>query len=143
MSGRVKRGATEMSKQDKQKVGDEHNKKKLLIVDDEEGITEELVDFFKDEGFHVFSATDGEGGLRIIREKRPDICLLDLKLPDLSGLAVLKAAKQECPTLKVIVNTGYVDQQLVDEAKALHCDIFMHKPFDLIELRDAVRRLMD
>ena len=81
-------------------------RKRILIVDDEEGILEELVGFFVDEGYDVISAEDGEKAIELIRSKRPGLCILDLKLPDMSGLLVLKLAKEEDPDMKVIVNTG-------------------------------------
>ena len=114
---------------------------KLLIVDDEEGIIEELVGFFQEEGFDVSAATDGERGIQLLKSENPDLCLLDLKLPDMSGLLVLKIAKETCPNIKVIVNTGYVDQRLVDQANELKCYIFMHKPFDLFELKQKIDEL--
>ena len=113
----------------------------LVIIDDEEGIVNELVGFFRDEGFDVHSATDGEGGIELIKKIRPNVCLIDLKLPDMSGLLILKIAKENYPATKIIVNTGYVDQILVDQARELRCDAFLHKPFDLIELKQKVDAL--
>ncbi|KKT00223.1 MAG: chemotaxis protein CheY [Parcubacteria group bacterium GW2011_GWA2_43_17] len=87
--------------------------KRLLIVDDEEGIVEEIADFFKDEGFEVQSAHTGEEAIQSIRTQLPHLIMIDLKLPDMSGLLVLKVAKELNPRIKAIVNTGYVDQNMV------------------------------
>lgn len=114
----------------------------LVIIDDEEGIVNELVEFFREEGFDVYSATDGEHGIELIKNIQPNICLLDLKLPDMSGLLILKITKEFYPKIKVIVNTGYVDQGLIDQANELKCDVFLHKPFDLIELKQKVDELV-
>ena len=103
--------------------------KRLLIVDDEEGIVEEIADFFKDEGFEVQSAHTGEEAIQSIRIQLPHLIMIDLKLPDMSGLLVLKVAKELNPRIKAIVNTGYVDQNMVDQAEHLGCDVFLHKPF--------------
>lgn len=116
--------------------------KRLLIVDDEEGIVEEIADFFKDEGFDVQSAHTGEEAIQSIRTQLPHLIMIDLKLPDMSGLLVLKVAKELNPRIKAIVNTGYVDQNMVDQAEHLGCDVFLHKPFDLMKLKEEVDRLV-
>jgi len=116
--------------------------KRLLIVDDEEGIVEEIVDFFTDEGFEVQSAHNGEEAIQAIRNQMPHIIMIDLKLPDMSGLLVLKVAKDLNPRIKAIVNTGYVDQNMIDQAEQLGCDVFLHKPFDLLKLKEEVDRLV-
>ncbi|MBI4971486.1 MAG: response regulator [Candidatus Omnitrophica bacterium] len=116
---------------------------KLLIIDDEDGIVREVKDFFLEEGFHVASADTGEDGKRLIWKEVPDLVLLDLKLPDMSGLEVLKMLRASFPNCKVIVNTGYVDQNLMDQATDLGCDAFLSKPFNLIRLKDEVERVLN
>lgn len=116
--------------------------KKVLVVDDEDGIIEELRSFFIDEGYDVHCARTGEEALKILRNEGPHMAMIDLKLPDMSGLLVLKVAKEMNPAIKVIVNTGYVDQNLIDQAGELGCDVFLYKPFDLIRLKDELDRLV-
>lgn len=116
--------------------------KRLLIVDDEDGIVEEIADFFRDEGFAVESAHNGEEAIQALRNQMPHIIMIDLKLPDMSGLLVLKVAKDLNPRIKAIVNTGYVDQNMIDQAEQLGCDVFLHKPFDLLKLKEEVDRLV-
>lgn len=115
---------------------------KLLIVDDENGILEEVKSFFEEEGFQVFTADNGEDGIAILKREKPELLLLDMKLPDMSGLHVLKICKESSPLTKVIVNTGYVDQVLIDQADELGRDVFLHKPFDLEYLRREVNKLL-
>src|SRR3990167_1093589 len=115
---------------------------KLLVVDDESGILEEVKSFFEEEGFHVLTAESGEEGIQLLKREKPDILILDMKLPDMSGLLVLKICKETSPLTKVIVNTGYVDQVLIDQAEELGRDVFIQKPFDLVRLRDEINRLL-
>ncbi|OGW86699.1 MAG: hypothetical protein A3A81_02445 [Omnitrophica bacterium RIFCSPLOWO2_01_FULL_45_10b] len=115
---------------------------KLLVVDDENGILEEVRSYFEEEGFQVFVADTGEEGIQILKREKPDLLLLDMKLPDMSGLLVLKVAKESSPLTKVIVNTGYVDQALIDQAEELGRDIFLQKPFDLVCLKKEIERLL-
>jgi len=116
--------------------------KKLLIVDDEAGIVDEIKDFFEEEGYEVYSADTGKGGIELADKVQPDLMIVDIKLPDISGLAVLESCKKQCPKTKVIVNTGYVDQQIIDEAERLGRDAFLQKPFDLVRLKTEIERLL-
>ncbi len=113
----------------------------LLIVDDEPGIVEEVKFFFEEEGYQVYTADSGEDGLALIRRFQPDLLLIDVKLPDISGLKVLQAAKEISPKSKTIVITGYVDQSLIDEAEKVGRDAFFQKPFSLEALKNEVNRL--
>ena len=115
---------------------------KLLVVDDENGILEEVQGFFEEEGFTVFTADSGEEGIELLKRERPDVMLLDIKLPDMSGLLVLKISKESSPLTKVIVNTGYVDQALIDQAEELGRDVFIQKPFDLNYLLSEINKLL-
>lgn len=116
--------------------------KKLLIVDDETGIVDEVVEYFKEEGFEVHSADTAKEGMELVKKFSPDILLLDMKLPDMSGLEVLKYCKQSHPKIKVIVNTGYVDQSIIDEAERIGRDAFLQKPFNLERLKEEIDRLI-
>ena len=116
--------------------------KKILIVDDEGGIVDEVKSYFEEEGFIVFTADTGKDGIDIMSREKPDLILLDMKLPDMSGLNVLKATKVNSPASKVIVNTGYVDQAAIDEAERLGRDSFLQKPFNLERLREEIDKLI-
>ena len=117
-------------------------KKKLLIVDDESGIVEEVKSYLEEEGFEVHTADTAREGIDAVCRIKPDILLLDMKLPDMSGLHVLRASKDQSPKTKVIVNTGYVDQATIDEAERLGRDSFLQKPFNLVTLKDEIDRLL-
>ena len=116
--------------------------KKLLVVDDEEGIVEEVRSFFTEEGYEVHTAATGKEGMNLIASIQPDVLLVDIKLPDISGLVILKACKEISPATKVIVNTGYVDQAIIDEAEKLGRDAFLQKPFNLEHLKNEIDRLL-
>lgn len=117
-------------------------KKKLLIVDDETGIVEEVKSFFEEEGFEVHTADTGKDGIETLARVQPDVILVDMKLPDMSGLNVVKACKAASPQTKIIVNTGYVDQNVIDEAERLGRDAFLQKPFNLERLYEEIQRLI-
>lgn len=118
------------------------NMLKLLVIDDEDGIVREVKDYFEEEGYEVMTADTGEDGKRLIRSESPNLVILDLKLPDISGIEVLKMLRGSYPQCKVIVNTGYVDQSLMDQATELGPNTFLSKPFNLIKLKEEVDRVL-
>jgi DNA-binding response OmpR family regulator len=117
--------------------------KKLLIVDDEVGIVDEITEYFTEEGFEVHTADTGKDGIDYLGHLKPDLMLLDMKLPDMSGIEVLRFCKKVSPDTKIIVATGYVDQKVIDEAEILGRDAFMQKPFNLEHLRLEIDRLLN
>jgi len=114
----------------------------ILIVDDEPGIVEEVKEFFEEEGHRVYTADTGDAGIHLIEQIKPKVVLIDMKLPDMSGLRVLAFAKKSSPESKTIVITGYVDQTLIDEAEKTGRDAFLQKPFNLEVLKTEVDRLL-
>ena len=108
--------------------------KKILIIDDETGIVEEVKGFFEEEGYEVFTADTAKDGMETIAREQPHVVILDMKLPDMSGLNVLRYSKENFPKIKILVNTGYVDQAVIDEAEKLGRDSFLQKPFNLERL---------
>ncbi len=114
----------------------------ILIVDDEAGIVEEVKAFFEDEGHRVYTADTGEDGIQFVEKLKPDVILIDIKLPDISGLRVLEASKKSSPKTKTIVITGYVDQGIIDEAAKLGRDAFLQKPFNFEVLQGEIRKLL-
>ena len=116
--------------------------KKILIIDDEAGIVEEVKSYFEEEGYEVFTADTGKDGIEAMERYSFDLLLVDMKLPDMSGLNVLRVCKTNYPATKVIVQTGYVDQGMIDEAEMLGRDAFLHKPFNLEFLHNEIECLL-
>lgn len=114
----------------------------ILIIDDETEIVDQVKEYFESEGFQVFTAESGQEGIDIAKREKPNILVLDMKLPDMSGLAVLAIVKKESPRTKIIAVTGYVDQTMFDQAEELGRDTFLPKPFDLEKLHLEVNKLI-
>jgi len=115
---------------------------KILIVDDEPGIVEEVSSFLVEEGYDICTADTASDGMLKVESFKPDLILLDMKLPDQPGMEILKMVKRDFPSMKVIVNTGHVDQKMIDEAEALGRDAFLQKPFNLERLVEEVERVL-
>ena len=117
-------------------------KKKILIVDDESGITQEIKEFLEEEGYEVYTADMAKIGMRLIETIFPDVVLIDAKLPDISGNEVLRFCKEKSPRTKTIIVTGYVDQHVMDEAESIGRDAFLQKPFDLEKIIEEIEKLL-
>ncbi|WP_127588516.1 response regulator [Paenibacillus koleovorans] len=116
------------------------DKKKVLIVDDQNGIRVLLVEVFSSEGYHTSQASNGKLALEIVRRDPPDLVLLDMKIPGMDGLDILKHIKQINPSIKVIMMTAYGELDMIKEATDLGALMHFTKPFDIDDLRQAVNK---
>ena len=114
------------------------NKKTILVVDDEKPIIDILVYNLKKEGYNTLEATDGEMGLNIAIEQRPDLMLLDVMLPKMDGLTVCKRVKQtyNVPILMISAKDEEIDKIVGLE---LGADDYITKPFSVRELMARVK----
>ncbi|GLI05030.1 response regulator [Paenibacillus tyrfis] len=115
-------------------------KKKLLIVDDENGIRILLMEVFSSEGYETYQASNGKLALEIVRNVSPDLVLLDMKIPGMDGLDILKHIKSIDASIKVIMMTAYGELDMIKEATDLGAIMHFTKPFDIDELRQAVNQ---
>lgn len=116
----------------------------VLIIDDEPTINMILQEVLKDEGHEVSSAPNGKTGLEVMRTNPPDLVICDLRMPDLSGRAVVETMRTE-PVLEdipVIITTGAVYDTDEFPPAELYQATFS-KPFDLIEVIDKVQELVE
>ncbi|MBM3299299.1 MAG: sigma-54-dependent Fis family transcriptional regulator, partial [Deltaproteobacteria bacterium] len=107
---------------------------RVLAVDDEKNIRHLLVRELAVEGFDVHTAKTGEEGLKLLREHHFQVLLLDIKLPKMNGIEVLRNVKHVSPLTKVIMITGYGDIQTAVESMKLGARDYITKPFKLSEL---------
>ena len=109
----------------------------VLIVDDNTSVLQSLELFFQYEGYTVHLAADGATGLRLAAEKGPDIVMLDVEMPQMSGVAVCKALKENpaLSRLPVVMMTGRPLRGLVEQSRAAGADEVLGKPFELASLR--------
>ncbi|RJE86007.1 response regulator [Paenibacillus sp. 1011MAR3C5] len=116
------------------------DKKKVLIVDDQNGIRVLLLEVFSSEGYHTFQAANGKIALEIVKLEAPDLVLLDMKIPGMDGLEILKHIKAIDPSIKVIMMTAYGELDMIKEATDLGALMHFTKPFDIDEMRMEVNR---
>lgn len=113
-------------------------KRKLLIVDDQNGIRVLLKEVFNSDGYETFEASAGRVALEILEKEKPDLVLLDMKIPGMDGLEILKRMKKIDPDIKVIMMTAYGELDMIKQASELGALTNFTKPFDIDDLRKAV-----
>jgi two-component system response regulator (stage 0 sporulation protein F) len=111
---------------------------KLLIVDDDLQIADFLRTFFVDRGYNVFVAGDGDKALALVKKEKPHIVLLDIKIPNISGMEVLRQIRDIDKNIKVIMMTGVDDDAMMSLAKEYGAVDYITKPFSLHHLEDNV-----
>jgi len=115
-------------------------KKKILIVDDEPRLVESIAVRLKASGYEVLTAPDGVSGINKFKEEPPDLVILDIMMPGLSGLDVLKELKQLNSSLPVIMLTAYGTPQSAIEALHLGAYDHLSKPFNTATLLEMIKK---
>ena len=115
--------------------------KKILIIEDDTGIQMSLKDEFESEGYVVYTADDGEEGLKMVGDQKPDLIILDVMLPILDGYEVCKKLRREGDNTPIIMLT--VKDKEIDKVLGLEfgADDYVTKPFSLRELLARVKTI--
>jgi two-component system nitrogen regulation response regulator NtrX len=115
---------------------------KILIIDDEPGIRTVLSDILEDERYGVYTAGDGFEGLAILREHSVDLVILDVWLPNMGGIDVLKEIKKDYPEIEVILISGHANIDLAVKAVKLGAFDFLEKPLSLDKIITIVKNAL-
>ncbi|HEX6066110.1 MAG TPA: response regulator, partial [Longimicrobiales bacterium] len=115
----------------------------LLLVDDDPQIVGMLGKHFEKEGWTVFRAVDPTSCAEMYERERPDVVMLDLQLPGLSGLRLLEVLRSRDPDAAVIMLTGHGDIETAVEAMRLGAENFLTKPVELAHLSAAAGRAFE
>jgi two-component system response regulator PilR (NtrC family) len=115
----------------------------ILIVDDEPNIIEVLDIFLRDEGMEVLKSDSGMKALEILREKKVDVVVSDIRMPDLSGVQLLQEAKQLAPEVMFIMITAFASTETAIEALQHGAFDYITKPFRMEELRTIIGRALN
>ncbi|MEI6747695.1 MAG: sigma-54-dependent transcriptional regulator [Bacteroidales bacterium] len=116
------------------------DKIKILILDDEKQFTEELSGFFVDSDFESFEANTAAEGKKILSNTEIDLLILDVRLPGVNGLDILKEVKTQYPFMEVIIISAHGDMDTVIKAMRLGAFDYLRKPFRFIDIQIAIER---
>lgn len=115
---------------------------RILIVEDELKAAELLTKFLANEECEVEVVADGKSALKKVAEFKPQCVLLDIKIPQMDGVAVLKKIKSEYPEIEVIMTTAVANFKVVQECLRAGAYTHMVKPLDLANLRKAIKQAL-
>jgi DNA-binding response OmpR family regulator len=127
-------------------------KANILMIDDDKDMCEEVADILESRGYNIKAVFDGLEGMAILENAKFDILLLDMRLPGISGLDILKKIRGEKIKLKIIVLTGKPlvkisaqnDEMYEDDSREILklADCVMHKPVDIEEVLKKVNEMI-
>src|ERR1051325_3023814 len=115
----------------------------LLIVDDELSMRQFLTHLFQRDGHAVRVAENGRKAMDMLRQQPADVIISDVKMPDMGGIDLLRAARELNPKVEVIMMTAFANEATAHEAFLLGAFDFVHKPFDNELLKEKVARALD
>ncbi len=117
---------------------------KVLVVDDAQGVIDFLSDYvLRPHGYEVLSAVDGEGGLALALSENPDLIILDLEMPKVSGMEVLEALNEKGSEIPVIVITFHGSETIAAQTFRLGVKNYITKPFKMEEILEAVEQALE
>jgi DNA-binding response OmpR family regulator len=116
-------------------------KKRILIADDEPSIRFLYERELKKEGYEVVFAVNGQEALRLAREEKPDLVVLDIRMPGMDGIQALHRILEEQNSLPVIINTAY--SSFKDNFLCWAAEAYLVKSSELTELKDTIRFLLN
>jgi DNA-binding NtrC family response regulator len=118
----------------------EKEKIKILILDDEKQFTEELSGFFVGSDYESFEANTAAEGRKVLVDHEIDLLILDVRLPGVNGLDILKEVKVTYPNMEVIIISAHGDMDTVIKAMRLGAFDYLRKPFRFIDIQIAIER---
>ncbi|MDY6863139.1 MAG: response regulator [Thermodesulfobacteriota bacterium] len=112
---------------------------KILLVDDEEEFVKTLSERIQMRELGANIALDGEQALKIVNDEVPDVMVLDLKMPGINGMEVLRRVKKAYPKVQVIILTGHGSEKDEKEARRLGAFEYLQKPADIDNLVQTIK----
>ena len=116
---------------------------KILIVDDDANLCRTLSDILRIKGYGPLTTSQGVAACGLVKEQRPDLALVDLRLPDMDGLKLIRKFKEILPEMECILLTGHASQESAIEAVNLGAYSYLEKPYDMGHLLITIRRALE
>ena len=112
---------------------------KVLIVYDDENIQRLYKEELEDEGYEVFIASSGKSGLEMFEKEKPDLVTLDILMPDIDGISVLRKMKEQRPDIPILMSTAY---DYRDDFSVWASEAYIVKSSDLRELKENINKFI-
>jgi len=115
----------------------------ILVIDDEMMILQMTSDILEESGYTVRTALSGKEGIEMAEGKMPDLVILDLKMPEMDGIEVLKRLMDIDPNVSILMASGYVEEDQKNEILDMGVSGFIHKPFSADNLKKYIRYILN
>lgn len=115
---------------------------KLLVIDDEPGVLDMIQGHFKHHGFEVLTAGDGGEGVKLCREHKPDVILLDFKMKQMDGDVAVPHLRKAVPQALILMVSAYQDEVTRKRLEGLGIDGYFEKPVSILELQAVIERAL-
>jgi len=115
---------------------------KFLVVDDEPDVVDQVKELFEIRNYAVVTAMSGEKALELVKKESPNIIILDIRMPGITGMDVLREVRKNYPKIRVIMLTGVEDDVTKQMAMSLGASGYLTKPYSYSELLDISRKLI-
>ena len=116
--------------------------KKIIVVDDELLLRDVMYDYLTSQGYDVVLAADADKALEMVEAHVPHIALIDIKLPNMSGIELTRIIKQNYPNMYIIIMTGYPSLDTAATAMKSGASEYIIKPFRLDELNKIIKKYL-
>ena len=117
-------------------------RKNILVIDDELLIRDLLYDFFSEKNWIVSVSDSGSKALELLKARRFDLVLVDLKMPEIDGIEVIKSIKARYPSLPIVIITAFPSFESAVEALRLKIDDYITKPFNINKLFKTICEIL-
>lgn len=118
-----------------------NDKKKILIVDDDKDIVKIVTTMLEGRGWDVNAAYNGHEALDVVNQSRPDIILLDIMMPEMNGIEVLKRIKKIDAGTRIVMITAFGDVESYLDSMELGAYEYINKPFETDELLEMIEKI--
>jgi CheY-like chemotaxis protein len=119
------------------KLLNEQRGARILVVEDDPGVRQFIVECLEMSGYHVTQADDGQAGLELLDHTEPDLMIVDFLMPGMNGAELAAKAYAKCPRLPILFATGYADMKAIEQV--IGTNSVLRKPFQMNELVASVR----
>jgi DNA-binding response OmpR family regulator len=116
---------------------------KILIADDHEILNNLLKDHFEENGFEVVQAFDGIECKSVFLQHKPDVAFIDVQMPKIGGIEVLRFIKEKAPRTIVVMMTGAGSEEIAVKAMKMGADDYLNKPFSMTEVVELATKLLE
>jgi DNA-binding NtrC family response regulator len=121
----------------------EQNAKKILIVDDQEGLRESMAGILAIEGYDISAVEDGFKAVELVRTVVPDVAFIDVRMPGMNGVEAFRALRKICPGIIVFLMTAYAEEGLVQQALDEGAYGCIHKPFEMERVLELLKKIFE